>query len=176
MEAADMSADFWRRVVLPRQKTAADMVPPDKLVDISISWSEHYSFGSGHEVKWDEFDGVILRNTSGKKLKDAVIEVTVKNEWNEESAAYYYVNAILVNREYYLYAHPRWLERRAPYSRKIEATCSIWSTGGHETGKIVKGVCPRPDAEAKREVFLKYDNDEIMKRGKDIFKRLQVSK
>jgi TPR repeat protein/serine/threonine protein kinase len=156
MEAVDRSVKLWQERLVPWWERLAGPRVAQSPLSVEPCWKEYVIVGKD---RTQYLEALLVRNISGGLLTNALIEVQCINEWHEQSASYFSLPAFVSGDAYQLMLHPRWVKRRAPYSRDVAIRYSIWSTQSRSMDQAMTVTPPHPDqnAETSRKDFLRYD-------------------
>lgn len=142
MAQVDRNVAFWQTWLMPLAKRCSGPASDKPIVEITQA-----GYGLG------------LRNIAEQDLTHVVVEAFAENEWGDRAAHYYYIPQLEVAEFHLLYSHPRWVNRRLPFTNSLTVNWSVWADQGCNTSRQSKLIAPAPKSESEttRKKFLDYD-------------------
>jgi hypothetical protein len=154
MAEVDREAAFWQAWLLPLARRAGGPPADKPLLAVEGTWRARSA-----KDRFQRLDRFALRNVSGQKLTNGVVELIAENEWGEKAAHYCCPGPLKDGEVVQLVPHPRWDKRRLDFTNSMKVTWSVWADQGSEVGRHVKltSPAPNPDPAGWRKDYLNFD-------------------
>lgn len=155
MAVVECLAEFWRQNLVPLAKKGAGPASAQPLVEVTPGWRKK----KGDKGFFERFDHFQVRNISGKKLTNVVVEIEAETEWHDKAAHYYFFRELAAGEVHRCLPQQRWELRRLDFVTQITSRCSAWADQGSSTNSAAKFISPtpHPDPADWREKYLEQD-------------------